>query len=220
MFIGHYAVALAAKKVAPKVSLGTLFLSVQAADLVWPVLVLLGVEHVRVDPGNTAFTPLDFSHYPITHSLLGAAGWSILFGALYFFIRRYPRGAWIVGLGVFSHWALDFVVHRPDLQLVPWSVTRVGLGLWNSIPGTLALEIGMYLVGAAVYLRATAARDRVGRYALWTLLALLLIIYAGNAFGGQVPPSETAVAVLGLGTWLFVPWAYWIDRHRDMPAGP
>ena len=80
MFIGHYAVALAAKKAAPKTSFGTLFLAAQFIDLLWPLLLLLGIEHVRIDPGNTAFTPLDFYDYPITHSLLAVIGWSLAFG--------------------------------------------------------------------------------------------------------------------------------------------
>jgi membrane-bound metal-dependent hydrolase YbcI (DUF457 family) len=215
MFIGHYAVALAAKKAAPKVSLGTMFLSVQLADLLWPILLLAGVEHVRIAPGITAFSPLDFTHYPITHSLLGALGWSALLGAVYLFVRRYPKGAWIVALGVFSHWVLDLIVHRPDLPLLPWSPARVGFGLWNSVPATLVVEIGLYLAGTILYLRSTTATDRVGRYGLWTLIAVLFLTYLANSLGGSTPPNERAIGVVGLGLWLFVPWAYWIDGHRE-----
>lgn len=214
MFIGHYAVGLAAKKVAPKVSLGTLFLSVQLADLLWPIFLLLGLERVRIDPGNTAFTPLDFEHYPITHSLLGSLAWSVAFGLIYS-LRRYPMGAWVLGFGVFSHWVLDLIVHRPDMQIVPWSPVRVGLGLWNSVPATLVVEIGIYLIGTAVYLRATRARDRVGTYAFWALIVVLLLIYLGEALGGSPPPNERALAFTALGLWLFIPWAYWVDRHRQ-----
>lgn len=213
MFIGHYAVAMAAKKATPRVSLGTLFLSVQLVDLLWPVFLLAGLEHVRIDPGNTVMTPLDFYDYPITHSLIGSLGWSFLFGLVYFFVRRYSRGAWIVGLGVFSHWILDLIVHRPDLAVVPGGGTRVGLGLWNSLPGTLVVELGIFVIGAALYFRATTALDRTGRYALWALLAVLLVLYFGNLVSPP-PPSERAIAIVGLGGWLFVPWAYWIDRHR------
>ena len=172
MFIAHYAVALAAKKAAPRVSLGTLFLSVQLADLLWPVFLLLGLEHVRIAPGNTVVTPLDFYDYPITHSLVGALAWSVLFGAVYFLIRRYPKGAWIVGAGVLSHWILDLLVHRPDLPLIPGGAARVGLGLWNSLPATLILEFGFFIAGVVLYSRATAPMDRTGRYALWALLVL------------------------------------------------
>lgn len=106
MFLGHYGVALAAKKVAPRVSLGTMILSTQLADLLWPVFLILGLEHVRIDPGNTMVTHLDFYNYPISHSLVGLLAWSVLFGVVYYLLRRYPRGAWIVGAGVVSHWIL------------------------------------------------------------------------------------------------------------------
>ena len=217
MFIGHYAVALAAKKAAPKVSLGTLFFSVQLVDMLWPLFLLVGLEHVRIDPGNTVVTPLDFYDYPITHSLVGALAWSLLFGLVYFGARRYTKGALILAAGVFSHWVLDLIVHSPDLPLMPGGV-KVGLGLWNSRPGTLVVELGLYAIGIALYLSATTAQDRTGRYALWALLALFLVLYLGNIFNPTPPPSATAVAWLGLGTWLFVPWAYWIDRHRRSRA--
>ncbi len=213
MFLGHYAVALAGKKAAPKVSLGTLVLSAQLADLLWPIFLLLGLEQVRIEPGITAASPLNFTYYPLTHSLVGALGWSLLFGVIYFLVRHYPRGAWVVAAAVFSHWVLDLVVHRPDLQLAPWSDIRVGLGLWNSIPGTLAVEFGLYAVGVAVYLRTTSAADAVGRYALWALVAVLALIYVSSSVGPP-PPSARVLAVFGLGGWLFVPWGYWIDRHR------
>src|SRR3989475_3148531 len=114
MYLGHYAVAFAVKKAAPRVSLGTLFISVQLLDLLWPIFLLLGIESVRIDPGNTAFTPLDLHDYPYTHSLVGALVWSVLGGALTFAVTRYRRGAWVVAAAVFSHWVLDFVTHRPD----------------------------------------------------------------------------------------------------------
>jgi hypothetical protein len=211
MFIGHYAAALAAKGAAPRVSLGTLFLSAQVVDMVWPVLLLLGIERVRIAPGNTAFTPLEFVEYPITHSLVGAIGWSALVALVYLVGRRYPRGALVVGLVAFSHWILDLISHRPDLPLLPGGAARVGLGLWNSVPATLVVEIGIFAVGA--YLRTTRARDRVGRYATWALLTVLLLSYLVNLVSPP-PPSVTAIAVGGLLLWLFVPWAYWIDGHR------
>lgn len=222
MFLGHYAIALGAKGAAPRVSLGTLFLSAQIVDLIWPILVLLGIERVKIAPGITAVNPLDFTDYPITHSLVGALGWSLLVTVVYWLVRRYPRGAAVVGAAAFSHWILDLISHRPDLPLVPGGAVRVGLGLWNSVPGTLIVEVGIFIAGALLYLRTTKARDRVGHYALWALLAVLMMIYAMN-FLSPPPPSVTAIGAAGLGLWLFVPWAYWIDRHRDAAsaaAGP
>lgn len=218
MFIGHYAVALAAKKVAPKASLGMLFLSVQLVDLLWPVFLLLDLEHVRIDPGNTVVTPLDFYDYPITHSLVGVIGWSLALGLIYFATRRYPKGTWIVGAGVFSHWILDAVVHRSDLLLIPGGETYMGLGLWNSLAGSVVVELALFTIGIVLYLRSTVALDRIGRYGLWSLIAFLLVIQAGN-YAGNPPPGETAVAIVGLAQWVFVPWAYWIERHRRSVAG-
>ncbi len=213
MFIGHYAVALAAKKAAPRTSLGTLFMAAQLVDLIWPLFLLLGLEHVRIDPGNTAFTPLDFYDYPLTHSLAGAAFWAILFGVLYRVIRRDTKGGIVLGACVFSHWILDFVTHRPDLPLWFTGTTRVGAGLWNSVGGTFALEGGMFAAGVALYLGATRSRDRTGVIAFWSLIVILFAIYCANVFGPP-PPGVRAIAIAGNAAWLFVLWAFWADRHR------
>ena len=84
MFIGHFGVGFAAKKVAVKPSLGTLFLAAQFVDLLWPLLLLLGLERVQIDPGNTVVTPLDFIRYPISHSLLAVIIWGLIFGGIYY----------------------------------------------------------------------------------------------------------------------------------------
>jgi hypothetical protein len=218
MFIGHYAVALAAKKVAPKVSLGTLFLSVQLLDLLWPLFLLLGPEHVRIDPGNTAFTPLDLYDYPISHSLLTVLGWSLGFALIYYFTRRYPRGAWILGFGVLSHWVLDFITHRPDMPISPGAKIYVGLGLWNSIVGTILVEGALFVVGVVLYARSTIAVDRTGRYAFWALIGFFALGWIVNMLSPP-PPNETMLAIGGLVFWLIVPWGFWIDRHRKSVDG-
>jgi hypothetical protein len=214
MFIGHYAVALAAKKAAPKTSLGTLFLSVQFLDLIWPIFLLLGIEHVRIDLGNTAFTPLDFYDYPISHSLATVIGWSLAFGVIYFMRRRYKPGAWILGLGVLSHWVLDFITHRPDLLIAPGLQTYAGLGLWNSVVATICVESALFIIALILYTRATQALDRTGAYAFWAFVVFTVLIYVGNIMSRQQPPNATALAIGGLTQWLIIPWAYWIDRHR------
>ena len=155
MFIGHYAVGLAAKRVAPKVSVGMFFLSVQFLDLIWPILLLLGFEHVLIEPGNTAYTPLNFIDYPFSHSLLASILWAIILGSVYFAIRRYGIGALMIGLGVVSHWILDFITHRPDLPLAPWSNEMAGLGLWNSVSWSIIVEGAIYLLGVIIYSRFT-----------------------------------------------------------------
>lgn len=219
MFVGHFAVALAAKKADPRISLGTLFLSAQLVDLLWPLFLLLGIEHVRIDPGNTAFTPLDFYDYPITHSLIGAFAWSAVMAALYYVIRRQARSSLIVALCVFSHWILDFVTHRPDLPLGFTGTTFFGLGLWNSVPWTITVELTLLLAGLTIYLVATVARDRIGSIGFWALIITLVGIYTANIVGPP-PPSAGMVAIAGNAAWLFVLWAAWIDRHRSSRSEP
>lgn len=219
MLLGHYAVAFAAKRAVPAVSLGTLFLAAQLIDGLWPVFNLLGLEHVEIAPGDTAFTPLRFVDYPITHSLLMCAVWAALFGVAYYLVRRYRAGALMVAALVMSHWILDFVSHRPDLPLYPGGSTYVGLGLWQSVPATLAVEGTMFVAGLWLYLASTRARDRTGVIALWALILVLIAAYLGAAFGPP-PPSAEVVAWSGLLGWLTVAWGYWIDRHRAYRASP
>src|SRR3954447_26978834 len=119
MFLGHFAVALAAKRAAPRTSLGTLVLAAQLLDILWPVLLLAGVERVEIRPGDTAFTPLHFEHYPVSHSLATSIDWAGVFGTAYYAITRYRRGAVVIAALVVSHWALDWITHRPDLPLWP-----------------------------------------------------------------------------------------------------
>jgi hypothetical protein len=214
MFLGHYAVALGAKRAAPRASLGTLFAAAAFLDLVWPVLVLAGVERVAVAPGATAFTPLDFEHYPFSHSLVMSVAWGAAFGAAYFVARRDARAATVLGVLVVSHWFLDAIVHRPDLPLTLGGEARVGLGLWNSISGTLAVELAMFAAGVWLYLRATGRRDQIGGIGFITFSWFLLAIYAGAAFGPP-PPSGSAVAWSDMGQWLVVAVAAWIDAHRS-----
>src|SRR5436853_2662050 len=165
MFIGHYAVALAAKRVAPRTSLGTLFLAVQLADMLWPIFLLLGWEHAHFEAGPNPFLVLWLDSIPISHSLLTLIAWGALFAGLYHWRTGYARGALVVALAVVSHWVLDFATHRPDMPLYPGG-PKLGLGLWNSVAGTIVVEAAMFLVGLWMYLRATRARDAVGRYGL------------------------------------------------------
>src|SRR5574341_459663 len=187
MFIGHYAVAIAAKSAAPRTSLGTLFLSAQLADMLWPVFLLTGWERVRIVPNPNPFLVLTFDAYPISHSLLALAGWGLLFALLYRVRTGYARGAVVVGLAVLSHWLLDFATHRPDVPLYPGG-PLVGLDLWSSVVGTIVVESLMLIAALWLYTRGTQARDRVGRYGFWGLVALLVLSYASSLFAGP-PPS-------------------------------
>jgi membrane-bound metal-dependent hydrolase YbcI (DUF457 family) len=214
MFLGHYGIALAAKRASPRTSLGATIFAAQFLDELWPILLLAGVEHVRIVPGLMAANPLDFAHYPWSHSLLMALVWGVVVGGVCFARRRDARSAWVLAACVVSHWALDLPMHRPDLPLWPGASPKVGLGLWRSIAATLVIELGLLAGGLAIYLRTTRARDAIGRWGLWAMIALLTLIFLAS-FSGSPPPSERALAVTTLGLWLFVPWGWWVDRHRE-----
>ena len=218
MFVGHFGVGFGAKAAAPRASLGTLVLASQFIDLLWPTLLLLGIETVAIRPGITRVTPLDFTSYPVSHGLLAVALWGLLFAGTYQLARRYTAGAVTMFAAVVSHWLLDLLTHRPDLPLWPGNDTKVGLGLWNSLPATLAVELAIFGGGLALYLRTTRATDRTGSVALWGLVGFLLLVYAANLFG-STPPGVEAIAWAGHAQWLLVAWAFWVDRHRALADG-
>ena len=212
MFLGHFGLGFAGKRAAPALSLGVLFLAVGWADLLFFPLAMLGVEDFRIAPGITAVTPFDFYDYPWSHGLASLTVWGLLFGGGYFLLRRRRVAAVVFGLGVVSHWALDVFVHRPDMPVLPRG-PYLGLGLWNSVPLTVAAEALVFGLGLFVYVRTTRALDRTGAWALWTLVGLLALLWVGSV-AGPPPPSVKVVEVSGLAMWLFIPWGYWIDRHR------
>ncbi len=214
MFIGHFAIGFGARKADRLIPLGTAFIAVQFLDLLWPVLVITGIEQVEVDVGNTAFTPLNFTHYPYSHSLLASMFWSLLFGTVCYLIYRSSRTAMIAGTLVFSHWILDLITHTNDLPLSPWSDIKVGLGLWDSIAGTMVVELGLFLTGVYLYTKSTIARNRKGNLLLYSLVIFLLVTYLANIFGPP-PPSGRDVAIVAFSMWLLVGWGYWIDRNRE-----
>jgi hypothetical protein len=213
MFIGHFAVGLAAKRFAPRASLGWLLAAPMFLDLIWPLFVLVGVEVVRIDPGNTAFTPLEFVSYPWSHSLLMTLLWAALLAGLYHWKARYWPGTVAIALGVASHWLLDFVSHRPDMPLAPGVATKVGLGLWNHVAATAAVEVALLAAGVALYVSATRPVTRAGSWGFWAFLGLLGFLYAG-AVRGDPPPNVTVLVLSALSAWLAVWWAAWFDGNR------
>lgn len=214
MFIGHFALAFGAKRAAPAVSLGTLFLACQFADLLWPTLLVLGLEKVEIDPGNTLVTPLNFVSYPYSHSLVMLLVWSAIFAIVYR-VAKGSRTAAIATIAalVFSHYVLDVITHRPDMPITITGTTKLGLGLWNFPGTTLAVESTMFIIGTAIYSSVTRATDRAGHIGFYLLIVVLVAIYFAALYGPP-PPSTAAIAGAGHLTWLFVLWAYWVDRHR------
>lgn len=215
MFAGHMSVALAAKVAEPKAPLGALVAASFGIDLLWPVLLLTGAESVSIEPGATAFTPLSFDAYPWSHSLAMVLLWGGLVWGIASALGRGGRVALVVGAVVVSHWVLDFVTHRPDLPLWPGG-PLVGLGLWNSVPGTFLVE-GLLFAGAvALYARRFPPRDGLGRAGLAFMVGLVAVIWASGPFSPP-PPNAMAIAIVGLALWVFPLWAWRIERHR-VPA--
>lgn len=218
MFVGHFGAALAAKKFAPRTNVAVAILASEFVDVVWPIFVLLGIEKVRIVPGLMTVSPFDFISYPWTHSLLMSIVWGAVFGGVLYAIRRDRRAATVMALVVLSHWFLDFLTHRPDMQLAPGLAGKYGLGLWNSRLGTYLLELALYFGGVAVYMRTTYARDGKGRWGLVSYVVLLLILYVVNLQGPPPPAVNPAVIAMEFATALLFAWAWWFDKHRDVRA--
>lgn len=215
MFIGHFAVALAAKKVEPRVSLWVLILSCQFLDLLWPILVVAGVEHLHVDYGATVQTPLAFDHYPYSHSLVMALFWGVMVATVWAIFNR-SRPLLLLVAVTFSHWILDFVTHAPDLQIIPGWDLKLGLGLWNYPFAAQLLEMGMTLAALVLYFQAQPTFARRIRY--FALIALLAAFHLANLFGPKPPLDAPEIMIAGpaLAMWIFIPWAWWIERPASL----
>ena len=215
MFIGHFGLGFGAKKAASSVSLGTFFIAAQFLDLLWPVLLLLYAEHAVIKPGSGHAQPIEFTDYPISHSLVMVIGWAALFAFVHWLFKKNVKAALVLGLCVISHWVLDLIVHLPDLPLYPGSNSaKYGFELWNSFWGTLLVEGSIFITGLVLYIRSTAAKNKQGSIGLWILVGLLLVSHAANLFGPP-PPAMNAVAWAGNLQWLFVILAYWVDHNRS-----
>ena len=213
MFIGHFAAGMAAKKIQPSISLGVLFVAAQFLDLLWPTLLLLGIEHVRISPGISSVTPLDFFDYPVSHSLAIVLVWSLLFAGVYYGVTRNRSGALLLGGLVLSHWVLDLIVHIPDLPLYPGDSPKVGFGLWDSMTLTVVVEGIVFVAGIMLYVSARRESGLKISWWFWSMIIFFIIIHIAN-LTGPPPPNVSAIAWAGHLQWLFIPWAWWADRNR------
>jgi membrane-bound metal-dependent hydrolase YbcI (DUF457 family) len=214
MFIGHFAVGFASKRLAPRASLGILMIASLFLDLLWPIFLLLGLERVRIAGGPNPFRTLDFTSYPWSHSLLMTLVWSAALALLCYWRSRDRVAAWVIAALVTSHWVLDWVTHAPDMPIAPGGGPRVGLGLWNSPVATMVVEGLMYVAGLAIYLTTTRARNLRGAIGMWAFVLVLAALYVGN-LTGPPPPSAQAIGTVGLVGWLFALWIWWFDRNRE-----
>ncbi|MCP4884144.1 MAG: hypothetical protein GY908_10155 [Flavobacteriales bacterium] len=211
MFIGHFALGFASKKISNSLSLALMFMAVQFLDLIWPIFVLLGIETVAIQDGITKLTPLDFTYYPYSHSLLMAIFWSLLFGMVYFIITKNRQNSLILAGLVLSHWVLDFLVHRPDLPLSPFSDYKVGLGMWNYPAVEMIIEFSLFFTGVYFYYSVKKPKKKI---AFWSLIGFLLIIQVMSFFGPPPPDVNSIVWSANL-VWIFVFWAWWIEHEKQ-----
>ena len=214
MFIGHLALGFGAKKFAPQVSLGILFLACQLADIIWPNLVLFGIETLRIQPGATVMTPLDFSSYPYSHSLVALLLWSLIFAVLYMALSRAGlKAAFVIAALVLSHWILDVLTHRPDIPITLDESSKIGAGLWNYPIIAIPFELLLFGFGVWLYHSCTTPLNRKGNIGFWVLVLFLLTLYVANVFGPP-PPSAIAVAWSAQAMWLIIAWGFWVDHNR------
>lgn len=214
MFIGHFGAGFAGKKFGKSVSLGTYFMAAQWIDLIWPTLLLLGIEKAEIKPGISAVTPLDFTYYPFSHSLFGVIVWAVLFGIVYFLFKKNLENALILGALVVSHWFLDLLVHIPDLPIFPGYNLKVGLGIWDSLAATVIVEGLIFAAGVYLYFQTTKAKNKMGLYSLVAIIAFLVLMYISNLIGPP-PPSIEAIGIVGSAEWLIILWGYLIDKNRE-----
>ena len=215
MLVGHLAVALVAKRIEPKISLGTWVLAAFLADLIAFPLLIAGIEHFDPVPGTTLNRTIG-RDIVYSHSLLMDVIWGALFAGAYFLRRRYPRGAWLLFGAVVSHWFLDLLSHRADMALAPGVNKVFGFGLWNSLPATLVVEGGFWLIAIILYVRATSARNWIGILAFWLVVLLVTLVWYGNIHAGMDPnPVKAGIGGL-IAFGLVVAWAYWINRLRPI----
>lgn len=214
MFVGHLAMALAGRKASPRTSLVWFVVAANLVDLIWPIFLLVGLERVRIDPGNTAFTPLAFESYPWTHSLLMGVLWGAALAGVARCFGVSARAAALIGAVVASHWVLDFVTHRPDLPLWPWPSGSYGLGLWNFVTATFAIEGLMWLAAIVTFLSARRLRGVQGVVAFWSFVLVSTLLWASGPFSPP-PPDARSLAWFALTGWIVVPWSWWIELASD-----
>jgi hypothetical protein len=219
MFIGHFAVGLASKRLAPRTPLVLLLLAAALADVLWPLFLSLGWEHVRIVPGTTRFSSLDLYDFTLSHSLLTLMVWATLFAGIYWSVTRYLAGAATAWLAVTSHWVLDWIAHEPDMPIYPGS-PKYGLGLWNSIAGTLIVEVAMFAGGVWLYQRMTRARDTIGSYGFAVYVLVLLAVFVADPFSGPPTSVQALIWFTIVFECVFLTWTWWFDRHRDLRVEP
>lgn len=171
MFVGHYAAALAGKAIAPATPLWTYVVGAQLVDIGWASLVMADIEHFRINPALPG-SSLDLYHMPYTHSLPAAVIWALAGAFVFQRLLKLPAKATaVLGGVILSHWLLDYLVHRPDLEI--WiGGPKVGLAWWNFPIPELILELGLIMVAGAFW----ANRRGKARRSAWPAGLFLAVL--------------------------------------------
>src|SRR5262245_2833300 len=216
MLVGHYAAGFIGKMGAGRVPLATLMTAAMLPDLLTFVFQLVGIEHAGLTPGFPRYFGLNAYDQAISHSLAMDAIWAIVFAVAFLAWRSDGRGAFILALAVLSHWFFDALTHGPDMPLAPGITRTVGLALWNSVPGTLIIEGGLWIAGIFVYARTTQPTTKAGSYALWLLAVPLTLWFVVTPFSPQPAGdfSHAGITIFVTIHIVFVALASVIDRHR------
>jgi hypothetical protein len=220
MFIGHYGVSLASKPLRPSVPLWVWFIAVQWMDVVWSIFVLFGIEKLRIVPGFTEANGLDLYYMPYSHGLPGSIVLSLLFGAIVamFVSENRATTLLLVAAASFSHWALDLIVHLPDLPLYD-DTAKVGFGLWRIVALSFSLELSLLCIGAWLYARSATFKGASSRYLYWGFVVVLAALQVIVNFGPQ-PSSGEMVAILALAFYIALSLlAAWIEHVATTTTG-
>lgn len=201
----------AAKRLEPKIGLGTFFLAALWADLVWPIFLFFGVERASLVDGLTKMNPLDLEYYPYSHSLLALALWGGALGFVLFLRSKNLRGAMLVALCVLSHWVLDVLTHRPDVPLAWGDSIKLGFGLWNRPFWAFIIEGSFFATCVWLYFGIPGKKRAKKNLRAWGFIGFLSLMYLSQ-FSGKTPPAMSAVIAVGMFQWIAWPWGRWIDR--------
>lgn len=215
MFAGHYAAAIAVKAAEPRAPFWALVAGCQLVDIAWAGLMIAGVERAQVDP-TLPGSALVLEHMPWTHSLPAAFVWSLaaLLAARFLLRLGWPVAV-AIAASVFSHWLLDLIVHRPDLELYPGG-PKAGFGLWNHEVIEQAVEIGLIAVAGVFW---AALRVRQGRSA-WPAAAFIALLVAVQIAAMLTPltdnNAETGASALAV-YLVLIAIAAFVDRASPRP---
>ncbi len=218
MFIGHYGMAIVLKRAEPRLSLFTLTVAALFVDLLWLIFIALGVEQMRIVPGYLAASQFEFVSYPLSHSLVAAVVWAAVVGAIYYSwptkdTAHHTKRTLILMFLVASHWLLDVAVHAPDLPLAGNDSTKLGLGIWKSIPATLAVEGGIVALGLGLLILWPPKRYQPRSL---RLLVLGLVLTALEVVSIYAPPPPSLTAVM-MGMVVTAPLLFLLIAWADRP---